>query len=75
MKKEMKLKGHIIDSLTLSKLLDEICNHEILCYAIEIKVGRRREDVSEAIFAIEAETPEEMELAVKIAKKHGAMEF
>lgn len=71
----MKLRGHIIDSLTLSKLLDEICSAGNLCYAKEVLVGKRREDTSEAIFIIEASNAEKMEKALEIAKKHGATEL
>lgn len=45
MKQKLKLKGHIIDSLVLSKLLDEISNLGIECYATDIKVGKRREKI------------------------------
>lgn len=74
MEKELILRGHIIDSLILSKLLDEITNMGVDCYAKEVKVGRRREDMSEAIFVIEEDNAEKLEEAVKIAKKHGATE-
>jgi hypothetical protein len=74
MEKELKLRGHIIDSLILSKLLDEITNMGVLCYAKEVRVGRRREDMSEALFVIEENDPEKLEEAIRIAKKHGATE-
>lgn len=75
MKKQMKIRGHIIDSLTLSKLLDEITTECASCYATEVVVGKRREDVSEANFVIEAESIEQIYKAVEIAKKHGATEL
>jgi hypothetical protein len=74
MEKELKLRGHIIDSLILSKLLDEITLQGVVCYAKEVKVGRRREDVSEAVFVIETDDAKKLEAAVKTAKKHGATE-
>jgi len=74
MKKEFKLRGHIIDSLTLSKLLDEISDTGATCYATEVFVGPKRQDVSEAMFVIEEDEPATMEKAVEIAKKHGAVE-
>lgn len=70
---KMKLKGHIIDSLTLSKLLDEISETGCMCYASKVIVGRRREDISEAVFFIEENNPEKMKKAVEIAQKHGAV--
>ncbi len=75
MKKKLKLKGHILDSLILSKLLDKINDLEVTCYATKVIVGRRREDTSEAIFVIEEDDKEKMDKAVEIAKKHGAAEI
>lgn len=74
MKQKLKLKGHIIDSLVLSKLLDEISNLGIECYATDIKVGKRREDNSEATFVIETDDSKKMTEAIKLAKEQGAYE-
>lgn len=72
---KLKLRGHIIDSLILSKLLNKISDYGVNCYTADVKVGAKREDVSEATFIIETDSKELMEKAVKYAKKHGAMEF
>ncbi len=72
MVKKMKLKGHIIDSLILSKLLDQINELGLTCYATEVSIGKRREDISEATFVIEADNNDEMEKAIELAKKQGA---
>ena len=72
MKKQLKLKGHIIDSLVLSKLLDEISDLGIECYATDLKVGKRREDNSEATFVIETDDSKKMTEAIKLAKEQGA---
>ena len=72
MKKQLKLKGQIIDSLVLSKLLDEISDLGIECYATDIKVGKRREDNSEATFVIETDDSKKMTEAIKLAKEQGA---
>lgn len=72
--KELKLKGHIIDSLILSKLLDQINELGLVCYATDVVIGKRREDISEATFVIEADNNDEMEKAVELAKKQGAYE-
>ncbi len=74
MKKELKLKGHILDSLILSKLLDKIEELGVEAYAAEVKVGAKRKDLSEARFVIETQDPEKMAKAVEIAKKQGALE-
>ncbi len=75
MQKKMRLKGHIIDSLILSKLLDEVSDAGTVCYSSEVFVGRKREDISEATFIIEEPDHEKMSRAVEIAKRHGAIEF
>ena len=74
MKKELKLKGHILDSLILSKLLDKIEELGVEAYAAEVKVGAKRKDLSEARFVIEPQDAEKMAKAVEIAKKQGALE-
>lgn len=74
MEKKLKLKGHIIDSLVLSTLLDEISDLGIECYATDIVVGKRREDESEATFIIETNDKEKMKKAVELAKEQGAFE-
>lgn len=71
---KLKLRGHIIDSLILSKLLDEITAIGVECYACDVNVGTKREDLSEATFVIETESREKLEEAINIAKKHGATE-
>ncbi len=72
--KELKIKGHIIDSLVLSKLLDQINELGLTCYATKVDIGKRREDISEATFIIEADNNDEMLKAVELAKKQGAYE-
>lgn len=74
--KEMKLKGHIIDSLVLSNLLNQINKLGLECYVtkVDIGTGSRRDDISEATFVIEAESIDEMNKAVGLAKKQGAYE-
>lgn len=71
---ELKLRGHIIDSLVLSKLLDQIAELEVDCYTKEVKIGAKREDVSEATFVIETEDENKMAKAIELAKKQGATE-
>lgn len=73
--KKLKLRGHIIDSLILSKLLDKLTAIGVDCYTADVKIGARREDVSEATFVIETDNEKLMEKAVKYAKKHGAVEI
>ncbi len=72
---KLKLRGHIIDSLILSKLLDKLAAFGLNSYTADVKIGARREDVSEATFIIETEDENLMEKAINYAKKHGALEM
>lgn len=71
---KLKLRGHIIDSLILSKLLDQLTTLDVECYATDVKVGARREDISEATFIIDTDDEEKMQKAINLAKKQGATE-
>lgn len=68
----MCLKGHIIDSLILSKVFDTIWEIGAKCKATEIVLGEERTDPSLAKFLIEAEDEDIFNKAVAIAQKHGA---
>ncbi|MDD3594601.1 MAG: hypothetical protein PHX18_08245 [Candidatus Gastranaerophilales bacterium] len=74
MQKTLKLRGHIIDSLVLSKLLDQINALGIECYATKVEVGRKREDISSADFVIETDDEAKMKEALELATKQGATE-
>lgn len=75
MKKTLKLRGHILDSLILSKLLDKIEELGVECYATDVKVGAKRKDFSEATFVIETDNSEKMQEALNIARTQGAVEI
>ncbi|MSR56870.1 MAG: TIGR00300 family protein [Planctomycetaceae bacterium] len=70
---EVEITGHIIDSLLLPKVLDEIAAlggwHEVR----EIVVGQRRQDPSHARLQVEAETPELLERILASIVRHGAV--
>lgn len=54
------LKGHIIDSLTLPKVLDQILSLGGSFSIIEIDIGRTRSDVSRAVIRVEASSEKEL---------------
>lgn len=70
---EVEIAGHIIDSLILPKVLDEIAalggQHDI----VEIKVGHSRKDPSFARLKIEAGSEEALERILKSITRHGAV--
>ena len=68
----LDLRGHIIDSLILPKVLDKIllegCDFKIL----EINVGHKRTDPSYARIEISAPTGEKLEAMLVRLRDHGA---
>jgi hypothetical protein len=51
----MKIKGHIIDSLIFSKILDAVFETGAKCKIDEIKVGEEQTETSSATLTIEAD--------------------
>lgn len=70
---EVEINGHIIDSLLLPKILDEIAalggRHQMR----EIKVGQRRQDPSHARLQVEADTADLLERILASILRHGAV--
>ena len=66
------LRGHIIDSLILPKVLDKIlldgCDFRI----VEIKIGQKRADQSYARIEISGPTREKLDAMVARLREHGA---
>jgi len=56
----VELRGHIIDSLLLPKVLDEITAHGGRFDVEELAVGRRRQDPSHARIRVEADSEERL---------------
>ena len=71
---KLKLRGQILDSLILSKLLDQITELEVDCYTTDVNIGQKREEISEATLVIETEDENKMAQALEFAKKQGATE-
>jgi len=66
------LKGHIIDSLILAKVLDTIIQMGGTFDLSEMKVGATREESSSAKIAIQADSPELFENILQAVQLHGA---
>ena len=70
---EVELVGHIIDSLILPKVLDEITTLGGVFEIREMRVGHHRNDPSHARLEICAETPEKLEEILSSVARHGAV--
>ena len=68
----IELRGHIIDSLILPKVLDQILTRGANFKIGEIKIGERRADQSFARIEVSAETSEALDELVLRLRQHGA---
>jgi lysine-ketoglutarate reductase/saccharopine dehydrogenase-like protein (TIGR00300 family) len=69
----VEVKGHIIDSLTLPKILDEVMNLGGGFEILEMKVGQRRQDPSHARVKVCAPSRPELEVILARIKQQGAL--
>src|SRR5216110_3796028 len=68
----IELRGHIIDSLILPKVLDQILTHGANFKITEINIGRKRADQSFARIEVSAETGEALDALVLRLRQQGA---
>lgn len=68
----IELRGHIIDSLILPKVLDQILTHSAKFKINEIKIGQKRADQSFARIEVSAETSEALDDLILRLRQHGA---
>src|SRR5437667_4952792 len=70
---EVELHGHIIDSLLLPKVLDEILTHGGSYVLKDIRVGQRQTDPSYARVEVRAPTAAALQEILDIIHDHGAV--
>jgi lysine-ketoglutarate reductase/saccharopine dehydrogenase-like protein (TIGR00300 family) len=70
---DVEIVGHIIDSLILPKVLDEIMGLGGQFEIREIRVGQRRNDPSYAQLRVIGGTPEHLERLLNAVGRHGAV--
>src|SRR5438046_1660186 len=68
----IELRGHIIDSLILPKVLDQILTRGANFKIAEIKIGQKRADQSFARIEVSAATREELDELILRLRQHGA---
>ena len=69
---QIELRGHIIDSLILPKVLDEILTYGGRFTIREIKIGKERHDASYACIDVFGPSPEVVDDIVRRLRQHGA---
>ncbi|HZZ78691.1 MAG TPA: TIGR00300 family protein [Gemmataceae bacterium] len=70
---EIELQGHIIDSLLLPKVLDEILTRGGTYVVKEMKLGKRQIDPSYARIEIKADNHDQLEEILRATHEHGAV--
>ncbi len=68
----IRLRGHIIDSLLLPRVLDEIIARGGDFEIQDISIGRRREDTSDTHIRVEAATQKQLDEILQNVIRHGA---
>jgi lysine-ketoglutarate reductase/saccharopine dehydrogenase-like protein (TIGR00300 family) len=69
---QVEIQGHIIDSLILPKVLDEILTHGCSYVIKEIKVGQRQSDPSHARIEVRAPSAAVLQEVLSAIHDHGA---
>jgi lysine-ketoglutarate reductase/saccharopine dehydrogenase-like protein (TIGR00300 family) len=69
---QIELRGHIIDSLILPKVLDEILTYGGTFTIKEIRIGKQRHDPSYARIDVFGPSPEIVDNIVRRLRQHGA---
>lgn len=68
----VELRGHIIDSLILPKVLDQIVTGGATFNIVEFKIGQKRVDQSFARIEISAPTRSELDQLIQRLREQGA---
>jgi lysine-ketoglutarate reductase/saccharopine dehydrogenase-like protein (TIGR00300 family) len=69
---DVEIQGHIIDSLILPKVLDEILTHEGSYVIKDIRIGQRQTDPSYARIEVRANSAERLRRILDTIHDHGA---
>ncbi len=68
----IELRGHIIDSLILPKVLDQIVTQRATFNIVEFKIGQKRIDPSLARIEIQAPDQASLDELIERLRQHGA---
>jgi lysine-ketoglutarate reductase/saccharopine dehydrogenase-like protein (TIGR00300 family) len=68
---DIKLEGHIIDSLLLPRVLDDILEHGGEYRILRFRMGRQKDDQSLAVLRVSAPTEEHLDAIIRGLQQHG----
>ncbi len=69
---DIKLEGHIIDSLLLPRVLDDILERGGEYRILRFRMGRERNDHSSALLRVSAPSEQQLDTILRAIQKHGA---
>jgi lysine-ketoglutarate reductase/saccharopine dehydrogenase-like protein (TIGR00300 family) len=69
---DIKLEGHIIDSLLLPRMLDEILEHGAEYRILRFRMGRERNDPSSALLRVSAPDESQLQAILRSLRQQGA---
>lgn len=69
----LELSGHIIDSLTLAKVIDKIQSFGLDYQLNDLRIGRRKHDISFAQLSLWADDERDLQQALDELAAHGAL--
>ena len=70
---EVEVRGHIIDSLILPKILDAIATNGGTCRMKHITIGQLRNDPSHAVMEVRAASEDQLQKLLALIADHGAV--
>jgi lysine-ketoglutarate reductase/saccharopine dehydrogenase-like protein (TIGR00300 family) len=71
---EVEIHGHIIDSLILPKVLDEVLTHGGTYVLKDIRIGQRQDDPSFARIEIRTDSADKLQEILNVIHDHGAVQ-
>ena len=69
---EIELRGHIIDSLILTKVFDGIMDHGGSFEVLDIKIGKKKKDESYAKLLVIGNNEKNLDVILNYVHRHGA---
>ena len=70
--REIEVRGHLIDSLILTKIFDEVMDLGGEFEVLEIKIGKRKKDESYAKLRIQGKNKKHLDQNLQVVYREGA---
>lgn len=70
--REIRVSGHIVDSMILSKIFDTVMDLDGEFEVLEINIGKHKKDKSDARLLVSAKTPDKLSKILEYVYRYGA---